>query len=242
MEDSIKNAVDDFNSRVKDSEKIIIGVKAHKAESKEQLKERLKSIADYSCDYFLSTGAMCYSPMMPEEIILKHTCPTCGRIYQYAVWGYREGKIIQGEHSQLQKNITDVVNKIKQLGYDIQVEHMCGFCYLKKYGKVPVHIDYLGDYEYDEYEEEELEDEEEIDDEYLDTNNAKEHILESNDSVSVLAFRFSSNDEYTRNIVSLEDCKVLLEFLNGNNAYVDDRDEINMLTSCSDLIKNLLGI
>lgn len=36
--------------------KIIIGVKAHKSESKEQLKEHQKSIADYSCDYSLSTG------------------------------------------------------------------------------------------------------------------------------------------------------------------------------------------
>ena len=43
MEESIKRTVDDFNSRVKDSEKIIIGVKAHKAESKEQLKELLKA-------------------------------------------------------------------------------------------------------------------------------------------------------------------------------------------------------
>ena len=56
MEVRIKSAVDDFNSRVKGSEKIIIGVKAHKAESKEQLKEHLKSIVDYSCDYSLSTG------------------------------------------------------------------------------------------------------------------------------------------------------------------------------------------
>ena len=132
MKERIKSAVDEFNSKVKDSEKIIIGVKAHKAESKEELKNRLKSIAEYFSEPSMWTGAMCYSPMPPEEIILTHICPSCGRIYQYAAYGYGHGKYINGEHGKLQEKITNVVNKIRKLGYDIQVEHMCGFCYQEK--------------------------------------------------------------------------------------------------------------
>ncbi|SKA58688.1 hypothetical protein SAMN02745213_00511 [Succinivibrio dextrinosolvens DSM 3072] len=228
MNKNIKKAVEDFNSEVKDSEKIIIGVKAHKAESKEELKKRLKSIAEYSCDHFLSTGAMCYSPAHTEARIYTNICPHCGRMYQYGLYTYVDSR--HNPHEIIQKKISEIVNEIKKIGYDIQVEHMCGFCYQQEYGKAPIHIEYSCEYE---SEEENLE---------CESEKVYERILESNDSVSVLSFRFKSTDEYTRNIVSLEDCELMLDFLNGNNAYVGDRDEIHMLTDCCELIKHLLGL
>ena len=225
MEESIKRTVDDFNSRVKDSEKIIIGVKAHKAESKEQLKERLKSIADYSCEQKLLTGAMCYRPAIPPVIPqdkakqkLDNVCPRCGRKYQYEYCG--DGK--EGIHSRIQKKINGIVNRIKKIGYDIQIEHMCGFCYVKEYRKVPIHFIYLGKGD--------------------GTTKVFEHTLESNDSVSVLSFRFNPSEEYTKTIVSFADCERLLDFLNGNNAYLGYRDQIKLLKDSSELIKRLLGI
>ena len=214
----IKIAVDEFNSGVKDSEKIIIGVKAHKAETKEQLKERLKSIASYSCEQKLMTGAMCYRPSFPERKILEGICPKCGRKYQYEVWGSSK----EEEHRRRQKKINSVVNKIKLLGYDIRVEHMCGYCYLQEYGTVPVYVQYLEDHD--------------------GATKVYEHILESNASVSVLLFRFDPSGEYTRNIVSFRECERLLDFLNGNNAYLGNRDDIHLLKDSCELIKHLLGI
>lgn len=209
MKQKIKEIIEKFNSEVNDSEKIIIGVKAHQAETREQLKERLKTIDSYSGNLMQSI-AMCYSPAFNfKKKKLKNVCPKCGRAYRYEVCDWGSGDADELSHLREQKRISTVVNKIKKLGYDIQVEHMCGLCFLNEYGQ---------------------------------SDKAKGHRIEPNNSVSILSFRFSASDEYTKNIVYLDDCKRLLDFFNGNNAYIGDRDSIRMLSDCTALIKRLLGL
>ena len=56
----IKEVVKKYNSSKSEDKKILIVIKAHKAESKEELKKRLKAIKSFSSEDIPQTGAMCY--------------------------------------------------------------------------------------------------------------------------------------------------------------------------------------
>ena len=113
----------------------IKGINNHKAESRNELKERLAEIAKCPTDYLVFDGAMCYSRLFPNvEVTMEHKCPTCGTIYKYKDWGYEDMEIID-RYVVEDRKVDQYVDEIKALGYDIFVEHMCKNCYEKKYGK-----------------------------------------------------------------------------------------------------------
>lgn len=60
MKKQIKEVIEKYNSTKSDDKKILIGIKSHKAESKEKLKKRLKAIKSFSSEDIPQTGAMCY--------------------------------------------------------------------------------------------------------------------------------------------------------------------------------------
>ncbi len=214
IDELIKEAVDNYNKSHSESGKILIGLVSHKVESKETLKERLKALAKIPKNDLPLTGAMCYSPGMRYPETLTHTCPNCGREYEYSSGFFGSSKT----HGQIQEEISQIVEKIKSLGYDIYVKHMCELCYAKEFGTEPVLREY-----------------------YSKTKFNDVHMRE-NSSVSVLYFRFNQDEEYVRNVVSLEQCERLYDFINGNNVYLNEYDEIMLLKDYSNLIKHLMGL
>lgn len=114
----------------------IKGINNHKAESRNELKERLAEIAKCPTDYLVFDGAMCYARRFPNvEVTIEHKCPTCGTIYKYKDWGYDDIEKID-RYVVEDRKVDQYVDEIKALGYDVFVEHMCKNCYEKKYGKL----------------------------------------------------------------------------------------------------------
>ena len=112
-----------------------IGINNHRVESRTVLRERLEEIAKSPTEHFPFDGAMCYSRRFPNvEVTIEHKCPTCGTIYKYKTWGFDE-KDNNDRYVDEDERVDKYVKEIKQLGYDVFVEHMCKSCYEQKYGK-----------------------------------------------------------------------------------------------------------
>ena len=175
---SHKNLLDKINANRAEDQKIILGIKDGKLESKEQLKQRLKAIKTMSP--FSCPGAMCYSTFIdPRTVEEEHICPHCGRNLKVV----RSPK--QEPLSKLQETISNIISEIKNIGYDIYVEHMCGECFKEKYGYIPIHKRYSFEIER--------------------AVSVEEDYLEHSNTISVLFFKFPDSENYTMNIVSLDD-------------------------------------
>ncbi len=66
--------------------------------------------------------------------------------------------------------------------------------------------------------------------------------IENGISVNVLYFKNIGKDSYTCNVVNSDECKALLEFLRGNNAFRGHQDETVWIKEYMSKIKEILGI
>ena len=118
---------------------MVIGMYNRKAESKETLTDRLLGIFKMPSipirdDRF--PNAMCYCPAFPDKTVtITHKCPTCRCKYEYELTVY-DGERKYDRYRQEESTIDDYVHQIKDMGYDVKVEHMCKSCYQKKYKKI----------------------------------------------------------------------------------------------------------
>lgn len=179
----------------------IKGINNHRTEPKSVLRERLEEIAKGPTEFMFFDGAMCYSRVFPNvEVTIEHKCPTCGTVYIYKDWGFKNREATD-RYAIEDRKIDQYVEEIKDLGYDVFVEHMCGTCYGKKYGK-------------------------------------NEECV----SINVLNFKHVDDENYIVNPVSSIDCRVLAEFLKGNNAYKGTQDETMMINKYRSVLERLLDI
>ena len=86
-----------------------------KFNTKQELIEQLKKLAEDTTEIPLRHGAMCYSPMPPEP--KKIRCEWCGKEIEEFGWFLLEPKRAQ-----------NIVKTISKLGYDVKLEKVCVEC------------------------------------------------------------------------------------------------------------------
>ena len=127
----------------------IIGLNNKEIETREKLREKLEVMSRMSSSLDRRfDGAMCYCPAMPDheiEVRYQHRCSTCDTLYRY-----KEIKPVYYEDNCSEKSfeysyedrykdkenrIDKIVSKIRKIGYDVSVRHMCEKCYNKEFNK-----------------------------------------------------------------------------------------------------------
>ena len=86
----------------------------NKSLSKEELIAQLKALSEAEAPESIHMGAMCYSPAPPP--LRKVKCELCGQLIEEFDW------------MSSRNGIKKQVEKIKALGYDAKVEHICADC------------------------------------------------------------------------------------------------------------------
>lgn len=103
--------------------------------SKDELIARLKAMAADETPKERCRGAMCYSIMEPPE---KHLiCDMCGKDVAYHSWHHEK--------------VIEIVNEMKELGYDVKVETVCETCAEKLKAELYPNMKKPGDKGYDEF-------------------------------------------------------------------------------------------
>lgn len=89
--------------------------------SREELKERLRLIADDTAPIPIISGAMCYCPSHIgfDKIYEKSMCVKCGKEYVYSRDSFLE----------CSRSVNrDRVTKMREIGYDVKSEFICKEC------------------------------------------------------------------------------------------------------------------
>ena len=86
-------------------------------EEKEELKEKLETLSEGDESEFIRDIAMCYCPLPMREV----HCESCGKMFEESEYDFENFS-----------SIKHLVDKIKDLGYDVKVERVCRSCAAQK--------------------------------------------------------------------------------------------------------------
>lgn len=172
---------------------------------KEELVARLKAIAADETPREREIGAMCYSIMSPPE---KHiNCDMCGEDICYSDWNTHD-------------TITEIVEKMAALGYDVKVETACHSCAEKVKKEL--------------YPDMKSEDDEDFD---------WEKDIWLSDINHIFFFKALGETEYHRAIANYKDSyRSLLALLQNKPMYYDSHDGNHYIDEEKDTLEFMTGI
>lgn len=231
----IKETISEFNAQAKPEQRVLLGMRRKRAVSREELYAMMMELEEFDDEYLPITGAMCYSPAFPQMRLQYHECKSCGCRHLINSYGGMVGpdqlrKMDPSLSEDLpgpdagdvladqEREISEWVDKIRGLGYEATVFHVCGKCFFDHFG-MSAASRYVAE-----------------------CGATARSAIESQASLSVLSFRHLDEDGFAMGIVNPEDCEILYEFLRGNNTYLGEQDDLMSLRERMPMIKAMLGM
>lgn len=173
--------------------------------NREELIEQLKELAAQKLPSYLAKhmGAMCYAPSMINSFSI--TCQHCQRTLTY-----------QAFHSDEEK-FKSIIREIKDLGYDVSLEIICGSCALKAKEEA----------------------------EFFDLPFTSENDIYEERTYHLFSFKTKSDKDYHQAITemeSLDDYQAVIAFLRGESYFEDSYNRYHSIMDEQDTIKRMTGI
>lgn len=173
--------------------------------NREELIEQLKELAAQELPTYLANhiGAMCYAPSMIDSF--SATCQHCHRPLVYQAFRNDEEKL------------NSIISEIKDLGYDVTFEIICGSCALKAKEEA----------------------------EFFDLPFTSEDDICEENAYHLFCFKTKSDKDYHQAITDMEslyDYQAVLAFLKGESYFEDSYDRYHSIMDEQDTIKRMTGI